>query len=35
MTRKRKPIYLQNLYKKKQSQDAITNFIKTLVKFIS
>ena len=33
--RKSRSICLPNLYKKKQSQDTITKFIKTLVKFIS
>ena len=35
ISRKRRSICLPNLYKKKQSQDTITKFVKTLVKFIS
>ena len=35
ISRKCRSICLPNLYKKKQSQDTITKFIKTLVKFIS
>ena len=35
MSRKCRSIFLPNLYQRKQSQDTITNLIKTLVKFIS
>ena len=35
ISQKCRSIRLPNLYKKKQSQDTITKFIKTLVKFIS